>query len=120
MFSIFFYFFLFFVIFSLIRLDEIVLTEKYKKIDNDNLLLFNTEKIRESDTIPIIYGFATDEFFKILCRSEKNFMDGTFSTSPKLFTQLYTIHALYNGQMTPLRMHYCPIKKQKRINHFLI
>lgn len=37
--------------------------------------------------------FGSEEGFRHLCHSDKWFMDGTFSTAPKLFEQLYIIRA---------------------------
>lgn len=39
--------------------------------------------------------FATQENLKFLSLCDEYFMDGTFSVTPALFTQLYTIHGKY-------------------------
>ncbi|XP_028968851.1 uncharacterized protein LOC108865027 [Galendromus occidentalis] len=38
----------------------------------------------------------------LLCESGTVFMDGTFKVVPQLFTQLYTLHCFYKGQMFPM------------------
>lgn len=45
--------------------------------------------------------FATQENLKMLCSSEKIFMDGTFKIVPTIFEQLYTVHGKYCGQVFP-------------------
>lgn len=70
-------------------------------------MLFHTEGEK------IIYGFGTENFLEILCKADKIYMDGTFSASPKLFTQLYTIHTHYNGHMIPLIYLLLPDKSSK-------
>ena len=42
--------------------------------------------------------FGTRESFQFLENSENWFMDGTFSTAPPQFAQLYTVHGLSNGK----------------------
>ena len=42
--------------------------------------------------------FGTRESFQFLENSENWFMDGTFSTAPPQFVQLYTVHGLSNGK----------------------
>jgi hypothetical protein len=42
--------------------------------------------------------FATDEQLQFLFKCTHILMDGTFSTSPKYFKQVYTIHGLKHGQ----------------------
>ena len=44
--------------------------------------------------------FGTRESFKFLENRENWFMDGTFSTAPPQFAQLYTFHGLSNGKNT--------------------
>ena len=46
--------------------------------------------------------FTTDRNLELLCEADVVFSDGTFSTAPKLFDQLYTFHAESQGHMLPL------------------
>ena len=49
-----------------------------------------------------IVGFFTDDTLKILCESRIVLMDGTFRVVPDIFSQLYTIHGEFLGQIMPL------------------
>ena len=46
--------------------------------------------------------FTTDRNLDLLCEADVVFSDGTFSTAPKLFDQLYTFHTESQGHMLPL------------------
>ena len=46
--------------------------------------------------------FTTDRNLELLCEADVVFSDGTFSTAPKLFDQLYTFHAESQRHMLPL------------------
>ncbi|KAL8622340.1 hypothetical protein ACOMHN_043344 [Nucella lapillus] len=46
--------------------------------------------------------FSTDKNLEILSASRDFYMDGTFSVSPHLFSQLYTLHVMFLGQMIPV------------------
>lgn len=46
--------------------------------------------------------FSTATNLNILTRSHKWYADGTFSVTPNLFYQLYTIHAEHGGTIIPL------------------
>ena len=41
---------------------------------------------------PHYFSFGTADSLKMLCSSDHMFVDGTFKSSPSLFTQLYSIH----------------------------
>ena len=43
--------------------------------------------------------FGTLEFLQKLCNCKTIFMDGTFYISPEIFSQMYTLHGFYRGQM---------------------
>ena len=42
--------------------------------------------------------FASNDQLKVLFNAEEILMDGTFSTCPKMFDQVYTIHAIKHEQ----------------------
>ncbi len=44
--------------------------------------------------------FCTINFLKHLCKSTCAFMDGTFSSTPKQFKQIYSIHGVYINEVT--------------------
>ena len=46
-----------------------------------------------------ILVFGTLEFLQKLCNCKTIFMDGTFYISPEIFSQMYTLHGFYRGQM---------------------
>ncbi|KAL8621075.1 hypothetical protein ACOMHN_040600 [Nucella lapillus] len=56
--------------------------------------------------------FSTSANLQLLSASRIIFMDGTFAVSPRLFTQLYTLHILYMDQMIPLVFALLPDKSQ--------
>lgn len=57
-------------------------------------------------------AFATLENLKLMCSSDKIFLDGTFKANPRMFKQLYTIHGKYCGQIFPLIFCLLPDKSQ--------
>jgi len=46
--------------------------------------------------------FTTDKSLEVLTKCSTVYVDGTFKSCPKLYTQLYTIHGLFNGYVIPL------------------
>ncbi len=62
---------------------------------------------------PLILVFATKQFIKLLAESTVLFADGTFFTAPQHFTQLFTIHTLYNNQMILLSYALLPNKEKR-------
>ena len=53
---------------------------------------------------------ATSDNLKILSESETYYMDGTFDVVPKIFAQLFTIHAFFNAKQIPLIFSLLPNK----------
>jgi hypothetical protein len=45
--------------------------------------------------------FETEDFFLKMCSTDKLYSDRTFDSVPGIFTQLYTIHGFYKGEMIP-------------------
>ncbi len=62
----------------------------------------------EEDKIII---FATDTNMKLLCEAETIYIDGTL-TCPRLFYQIFTMHAFKNGKQFPLVYCLLPNKTQ--------
>ncbi|RMZ95031.1 FLYWCH zinc finger domain, partial [Brachionus plicatilis] len=58
------------------------------------------------------FMFGTEENFSLI-ETAHLFADGTFSIAPKLFEQVYTIHALIKGRCVPLIYCLLPRKNQK-------
>lgn len=78
-------------------LQDLIIPERYKTINNVQFLLFD-EQFGE-DRILI---FSTEDNLEFLVRNQNWFCDGTFKASPVLFNQLYTIHAIENGLSIPV------------------
>ncbi|XP_018495401.1 uncharacterized protein LOC108864373 [Galendromus occidentalis] len=60
-----------------------------------------------------ILGFSTNDLMISLCNASTIFKDGTFRVVPKLFTQLYTLHGYYRGQMIPFACFLLPEKTEE-------
>ena len=56
--------------------------------------------------------FATEVNIKLLCEAQPSMFDGTFQTCPRLFYQIFTIHAFKNGRQFPLVNALLPNKSQ--------
>eukprot|EP00117_Sycon_ciliatum_P045118 scpid64432/ scgid32466/ len=63
--------------------------------------------------------FSTDENLNLLETSESCYVDGTFKSVPKLFCQLYTIHARCDGQVFPLVYALLPDKQRVTYDRLL-
>lgn len=67
------------------------------------LLLIHNNIITGCDgTDNKIVIFGTEGFLRRLCSGNTVFMDGTFKSAPKLFTQTYTLNCFVVGMMIPL------------------
>ncbi|CAF4891392.1 unnamed protein product, partial [Rotaria sp. Silwood1] len=62
--------------------------------------------------------FASNDQLKLLFNSDKILMDGTFSTCPKMFDQVYTIHAIKYDQSFPCVFGLLP-NRFKSTYHFM-
>ena len=58
-----------------------------------------------------IVVFAADGNLKLLCDAETIYVDGTFSTCPHLFYQIFTFHAFRHGKQFPLVYCLLPNKR---------
>ena len=74
--------------------------------DGNNFLLYDSGV---GDANRIIM-FATDQTLDLLRQSDHWFGDGTFSVSPSIFFQVYTIHAICNGKVMPCIFSLLPNK----------
>jgi len=81
------------------RLDTLDLKTKL----NENFLFVN-------DTANNIVGFATSSNLTYLTQCEAMFVDGTFSSVPVLFQQLFIIHGFKNQAYVPLVFFLLPNK----------
>ncbi|XP_048254795.1 uncharacterized protein LOC125381649 [Haliotis rufescens] len=59
-----------------------------------------------------ILGFSTTSNLRFLCAADTIYGDGTFYVTPRLFYQLYTLHAFVTNKMVPLVFLLLPDKKK--------
>ena len=59
-----------------------------------------------------ILGFGSEDAVKILCSAACVLMDGTFRVVPRLFSQMYTLHASFRNQVMPLLYFLLPNKEK--------
>ena len=64
-------------------------------------------------SIDNIHVLATDQNLEILSEVDEWYMDGTFKVSPRLFHQVYTIHAFKHDQQFPLAYCLLPGKSEE-------
>lgn len=74
---------------------KVVTEMNYTTNIDENFVLVNS---KESGVI----GFSTDSNLKVLCAVSKIYVDGTFKSCPKFFSQVFTVHGLRNGVFIPL------------------
>ena len=60
-----------------------------------------------------ILGFGSEESIRVLCSASCIFMDGTFRIVPRIFKQLYTLHASFRGKIMPLVYILLPNKEKE-------
>ena len=59
---------------------------------------------------------ATAENMEILAASDTLYMDGTFKSAPRIFSQLYSIHGVSYGRVVPLV--YCLLADKSRATYY--
>ncbi|CAM4827788.1 unnamed protein product [Rotaria magnacalcarata] len=89
--------------------------ESYSKTLNKNEFLITDKTVTRRQRILL---FSTSEQLKMLFAAETIFMDGTFSTCPSMFDQVYTIHAIKYDQSSPCVFGLLP-NRQKNTYHFM-
>ncbi|CAF2875167.1 unnamed protein product [Rotaria sp. Silwood2] len=85
-----------------------------KTLRNDDFLIVDKMITRRQRIIL----FASNNQLKLLFNSDKILMDGTFSTCPKMFDQVYTIHAIKYDQSFPCVFGLLP-NRLKGTYHFM-
>ncbi|XP_055309109.1 uncharacterized protein LOC129572999, partial [Sitodiplosis mosellana] len=100
------------------NLSELVLEGEYAQTVNkkpfllhDSMAMVPPEEIEEGVRDRVLI-FTTSENLKFLSLCDEYFMDGTFSVTPPLFSQLYTLHGRYKGWHVPLVYTLLTNKKQ--------
>lgn len=91
-----------------LTLAELILIEPYTHtLNNDPFILYDSSVGNDN----WILLFSTDENLKILASEQCHwFIDGTFKSSPHLFTQLLTIHTIKFNAVLPLVFALLPNK----------
>ena len=78
--------------------QKFIIPDVYKETyANERFLLYDKRKSSYGGRLLV---FASDEQLRVLFQSDVLFADGTFKVAPKLFEQLYVIHALQCGEGT--------------------
>jgi hypothetical protein len=73
--------------------------------------LFPADFLLNTDTVNNILFYSTNSNLKLLCTSDKIFVDGgTFYSCPKYFYQLFTVHIFKNEHYVPLSYFLLPEK----------
>ena len=75
-----------------------VLPNEFTLTNNGNRFLLHDSGVGDPNRLLI---FATDEGTHLLEHSDHWFGDGTFSVSPAIFYQVYTLHAICHGKVIP-------------------
>ena len=78
------------------RREDIDVTGDWCLFEEESFVLINDGECDK------ILAFASKENFPLIGEAERIFMDGTFYVCPSLFSQLYTFHVIYRGQMVPV------------------
>ncbi|XP_060081931.1 uncharacterized protein LOC132561218 [Ylistrum balloti] len=90
-------------------LSDIRLEGKWTETSTgDRFLLFD-----DGDQQNRIIAFATTENLRYLSTADTFYCDGTFYTCPSLFNQIYSIHVVIDGRMTPVVFALLPGKSQR-------
>ena len=96
------------------RREDIVLEGEWAQTaDHQNFVLANNSEAEKL----IIFGSI--EGLLQVCRANTVYMDGTFFAAPRLFAQLYTVHAKVYGQMFPLLYGLLPNKTEETYGRFI-
>lgn len=75
---------------------ESLVLPKVLTTTHENFLLYDSRQdIHQKDPNNCIIMFATQSALDFLATCDTIFMDGTFSSAPALFEQMYTIHGGY-------------------------
>ena len=80
------------------RADVPVIQNEFQSTSNGDRFLLYDSGVGDANRIII---FATDECLDLHKQSDHWFADGTFSVSPAIFFQVYTVHAICNGKVVP-------------------
>ena len=79
----------------------------------EDFLLVDTGQNDQNRLVP----FATVGNLEKFCEAETIYIDRTFKASPQLFYQLFTVHAVYNGQHIHHTVNRIPTSSSYRQHH---
>ena len=82
----------------------------------EDFLLVDTGQNDQNCLVP----FATVGNLEKFCEAETIYIDRTFKASPQLFYQLFTVHAVYNGQHIRHTVNRIPASSSYRQHHFFL
>ncbi|KAJ9080861.1 hypothetical protein DSO57_1039586 [Entomophthora muscae] len=95
---------------SATSIDQLVLTEEQKLSQHEEIFLLHNDGQHAPEQI---ICFATSQDLHNLLKCKTWLADGTFSTCPKLFSQLWNIHGQVGNLVFPLVFFFLPNKKQE-------
>lgn len=90
-------------------LDTIIIPDNLKNTYRGSLFYYSNSGVNDPNRVLI---FTTDENLRLLEKHGDWYCDGTFSITPVLFYQLYTIHIVVNNKDLPLVYGFLPNKTQ--------
>ncbi|XP_018905098.2 uncharacterized protein [Bemisia tabaci] len=89
--------------------EDLIIPEEYRvTVDEKPFLLFDSGSEKKRILI-----FSTEENLNHLCSADHWFCDGTFSSAPHLFEQLYTIHVERKSYVLPVVFVLLPDKTEE-------
>ena len=94
-------------------LKSFVLSSELKVTNTGEDFVFYDSGIGDEKRILI---FATSSGIELLSNSDHWFCDGTFSSCPEIFYQLYTIHAMLQNHQFVYFTHFCQTKVNQLTN----
>ena len=94
--------------------QDLVIPLEYKNTKNgEQFLLYDSGPINQRILI-----FGTEKSVSYLEKCEHWYMDGTFSVTPGLFSQVYTIHGCIGGRVVPSL--YCLLPDKSEVTYSLL
>ena len=92
-----------------------VLPNEYQLTNNGDRFLLHDSGVGDPERLIM---FCTDQGLELLEQSDHWFADGTFSVSPAIFFQVYTVHAICHGKVVPCVYALLPNKAGATYNRF--
>lgn len=96
-------------------LQELQILNPYDVTARDDRFLLYDSGRGDRDRVIV---FCTDLGLLRLSQSDMLFVDGTFKTSPTMFVQIYTVHAIFMGHVFPFA--YCLCRRKTKETYRII